>query len=308
MTGWICGGGVRLDGLMGADLAYIQLLLNDDAKPRFIHEVCQHRNQSRNDAHGKVRHWYLAATPGRAPERSCSIVIESPVLESAHASVEALTAAVSRRIVQQLQGALSAGRDASMVVSGGRTPVALFQLLATVPLDWSRVWITLADERWVAPDSEHSNEALVRTHLLQHQARSAHFIGLKNAAPTASEGAARSWAALSALPRPFDVVVLGLGEDGHFASLFPGSPGLEEALDAAQPPGCTGMTAPVPPQQRISLNFAALLDARLLLLPISGERKWQVYQQAQEPGATTTLPVRALLRQRTATLEVHHFP
>ena len=230
------------------------------------------------------------------------------IIESTHASAEALTAAVAERVVSQLQAALAAGRDASLVVSGGRTPVALFQRLSTAPLDWSRVWITLADERWVEPDSEHSNEALVRAHLLQDRASAAHFLGLKNAAHTPAEGATRSWAGLGAIPRPFDVVVLGLGEDGHFASLFPRSPGLDQALDAAGPPGCAGMTAPVPPQQRITLNFAALLDSRLLLLPITGERKQQVWQQAHHPGPAAELPARALLRQRQVTLEVHHFP
>jgi 6-phosphogluconolactonase len=229
-------------------------------------------------------------------------------MEFNHASADAQTAAVSQRIVGQLQGALSAGRDASLAVSGGRSPVALFQRLSVAPLDWSRVWITLADERWVSTDSDFSNATLVRTHLLQNQASAAHFVGLKNDAPTPADGAARSWAAIAALPRPFAVVVLGLGEDGHFASLFPGSPGLAEALDPDRAAGCVGMTAPVAPQARISLNIAALLDARLLLLPLNGERKRQVRRLADQAGPAAELPLRALLRQRRVPVEIHHFP
>lgn len=235
-------------------------------------------------------------------------MIESSPLEFGYANDAAQTAAVSQRIVGQLQSALSNGRQASLMVSGGRSPLALFRQLSAAPLDWSRVWITLADERWVGPDGEHSNEALVRTHLLQDKASAAHFIGLKNDAPTPADGAARSWAASAALPRPFDVVVLGLGEDGHFASLFPGSPGLADALDPHHAPGCVGMTAPVAPQARISLNLAALLDARLLLLPFTGVRKRQVCDAARQAGPATELPLRALLRQRRAPLEIHHSP
>ncbi len=235
-------------------------------------------------------------------------MIESSLLEFGHANGAALTAAVSQRIVGQLQSALSTRRRASLVVSGGRSPVALFRLLSVAPLDWSRVWITLADERWVGPDSEHSNETLVRTHLLQNKAAAAHFTGLKNDAPTPADGAARSWAAAAAIPRPYDVVVLGLGEDGHFASLFPGSPGLADALDPQHLPGCVSMTAPLAPQARISLNLAALLDARLLLLPFTGVRKQQVRDAAGQAGPATELPLRALLRQQRAPLEIHHSP
>lgn len=228
--------------------------------------------------------------------------------EIGHVSVEALTAAVAERVARQLHAALAAGHRASLVVSGGRSPVPLFEQLSAVPLEWARVWITLADERWVSPGDDASNEALVRRHLLQGHARIAHFVGLKNTAATPADGTGRTWTALGAMPRPFDAVVLGMGEDGHFASLFPQSPGLAEALDTAQPPGCVAMLAPAPPRQRISLNLPALLDARLLLLPLSGERKGQVWTRAHEPGPAEELPVRALLHQRRVPLEVHRFP
>ena len=229
-------------------------------------------------------------------------------LELRFASEDTLTAALSERIVGQLRAALAAGREASLVVPGGRTPVPLFRRLRTSALDWRRVWITLADERWVDAQAEASNEALARRELLKDAAAQAHFVGLKNHAATAAAGAARSAAALAAVPRPFDAVLLGMGEDGHFASLFPHSPGLRAALDPDAEPGCVPMQAPSPPQERITLNLSALLDARLLLLPLPGAAKASTLRAAQAPGPETELPVRALLRQHRVPLEIYRNP
>lgn len=227
--------------------------------------------------------------------------------ESHHADEATLMDALAIRIAGLLRSALDAGRSASLAVPGGRTPVALFRRLAAVPLDWARVVVTLTDERWVSTDSEFSNEGLVRKHLLQNAARSATLVGLKNGAANPAAGAAQSWQAVAALPHPFDVVVLGMGEDGHFASLFPASPGLRAALDSPQP-GCAAMTAPTEPRARISLNLTALLDARLIALPVMGAIKHKVYDSACEAGPAEELPVRALLRQQRTRLEVYRSP
>jgi 6-phosphogluconolactonase len=230
------------------------------------------------------------------------------VLELRFASEDTLNEAVSQRVVGQLTTALRGGREASLVVSGGRSPVALFHRLREAPLDWSRVWITLADERWVDPGDPASNESFVRRELLQSAAARAHFVGLKNTAPDAVAGAARSTAALAALPRPFDAVVLGMGEDGHFASLFPNSPGLTDALDPSGAPACVPMLASATPRERISLNLAALLEARLLLLPLQGVAKAATLRAASAEGPADTLPVRALLRQGRVPLEIYCVP
>jgi len=153
-------------------------------------------------------------------------------------------------------------------VSGGRTPALMFAHLARHALDWPRIHITIADERWVGSDDPASNEGLVRATLLRGAAAQARFQGLKNAAVTPAAGAVQAWEALGALPRPFDVVVLGMGEDGHTASLFPGDPQLAAALDASAPPGCLEMHSPAAPQLRLSLNLAALLDARRIFIQI----------------------------------------
>src|SRR5882672_4488778 len=117
---------------------------------------------------------------------------------------------LAQAIGAELAGALARRAAASLVVSGGRTPAAMFAQLARQPLEWARVQVTLADERWVGTDDPASNEALVRAVLLRERAADAQLIGMKNAAPTPAAGAAAAWRSINAMPQPFDVVVLGM--------------------------------------------------------------------------------------------------
>ena len=220
----------------------------------------------------------------------------------------ALAHALAGELKVDLDEAVDARKAASLVVSGGRTPVRLFQQLRSEKVDWKNIWITLADERWVETAAEDSNERLVREHLLTGPASAAHFVGLKNPAPTPEAGAEWSWRALSRVPRPFDVVMLGMGNDGHTASLFPGSLALARALDVTVQPGCVAVNALAAPHARVSLNLAALLDARRIVLHIEGEAKWQVYQRARVPGSAAELPVRAVLHQREVPVDVFWAP
>lgn len=223
----------------------------------------------------------------------------------------ALVEAVANEIAQSLATALSERDSASLVVSGGATPIPLFRRLREASLPWDKVHVTLADERWVDVQDEASNERLVRREFLQGAAAAARFIGLKNEAPTAQQGAAATWARLGAITRPFDVLVLGMGEDGHTASLFPGSPGILPALDPSASPMCVAMSAPVRPNGRISLNLAALAQSRRAYLHIEGERKWEVYREAAQLAILTpaqetpaSMPVAAMLRLRSPGLQV----
>jgi 6-phosphogluconolactonase len=220
----------------------------------------------------------------------------------------ALAHALSGEIEVDLNEAIAARGTASLVVSGGRTPKRLYAQLRAGAIEWSKVWVTLADERWVDTASEQSNERLVREALLTGPAAAARFVGLKNPAPTPEAGAEWATRALTRAPRPFDVVILGMGEDGHTASLFPGSLALSRALDPAAPPACVAVNALAAPHARMSLNLAALLDARRVILHIEGEAKWQVYLRARAPGAAAELPVRAVLHQKETPVDVFWAP
>jgi 6-phosphogluconolactonase len=220
----------------------------------------------------------------------------------------ALAHALSGEIEVDLNEAIAARGSASLVVSGGRTPQRLFEQLRTERIDWSKVWVTLADERWVDTTSELSNERFVRETLLQGPAASARFVGLKNPAPTPEAGAEWATRALTRAPRPFDVVVLGMGEDGHTASLFPGSLALTRALDPSAAPACVAVNALVAPHARMSLNLAALLDSRRIILHIEGEAKWRVYLRARAAGPAAELPIRAILHQKETPVDVFWAP
>ena len=192
-----------------------------------------------------------------------------------------LAVALADDIAVLLAEAIDARGCASLVVPGGRTPLPVFERLRRADLDWMKVAITLTDERWVVPGDAASNEGLVRRALLKGRAAAARFVPLKNPAPTAAEGAAVAWRRVAAeMLLPFDVVVLGMGEDAHTASLFPGSPGIEPALDATMPPACVAMKAPMAPTERISLNVAALASARQLIVHFTSEVKWRTWQAA----------------------------
>ena len=220
----------------------------------------------------------------------------------------ALVHALSGEIKVDLDEAIAARGAASLVVSGGRTPTRLFAHLAEEAVDWAQVWVTLADERWVDVTSDASNERLVREKLLTSRASAAHFVGLKNPAATPEAGADWATRALTRVPHPYDVVLLGMGEDGHTASLFPGSLALARALDKTLAPACIAVNALTAPHARISLNLAALLDARRIILHIEGESKWQVYQRARAAGSEAELPVRAVLHQKEVPVDVFWSP
>ena len=221
-----------------------------------------------------------------------------------YADMDTLSRELAAQIAAGLAAAIAARGLASLVVSGGRTPQRLFEMLRAQPLDWSRVCIALADERWVDPADGASNEKLVRDVLLKDLAASARFLGLKNGAPTPDLGAVSAWETFARVPRPFDAVLLGMGDDGHTASLFPGSPNLPSALNPAAAAGCVGMWSPEPPQARLSLNLTALLDSRRIVVLISGDAKWRTLGEAQAPGPVQDMPVRAVLRQSRTPVDV----
>lgn len=228
--------------------------------------------------------------------------------ERKFANAAALNAALAADMAAALEEGLAKGRGASLLVAGGRTPAPAFEALSAIELDWEDVWVSLTDERWVDTHMEGSNEYLVRQHLVRAEAAKAHLVGLKNKHPDPASGAASAWSAVADIPRPFDFVLLGMGDDGHMASLFPNSPGLEHGLDLHSPPGCIAAVAPVEPRARISLNLRALLDARRIAVLIVGASKWETYQRARQAGPVTQMPVRGLSLQQNVPVTVYWSP
>jgi 6-phosphogluconolactonase len=220
---------------------------------------------------------------------------------------DALARKLAADVGASLQRRLAAGGETSLVVSGGRTPAPFLRELGRQPLDWARVHVTLADERCVPSSDAASNFALVREAFAGTGAEQAHLLEVD----ATLEDAAAPWsAAVAALPRPFAAVVLGMGDDGHFASLFPGMPGLAGALATVAPaaPAVVHGVAPVEPAARLSLTLATLLDTDLLALHVTGPSKLATLQRASQPGSALEMPVRALLEQRRVKLEIYHAP
>ncbi|TBW09668.1 6-phosphogluconolactonase [Azotobacter chroococcum subsp. isscasi] len=226
------------------------------------------------------------------------------VLARTLADGAALAEGLADRVAEVLRQAIEADGQASLLVSGGRSPIPFFEALSARELDWQRVQVGLVDERWVAPDQEGSNEALVRRHLLQGPAAAATFLGLYQPAASLEEAARLAGRALAALKRPIDAVVLGMGEDGHTASLFPGSPNLALALAGTCAEPCMAMLAPVAPHPRISLTWPLLARARLRCLAIQGPAKLETLRQALRADPLR-MPIRAFLGDG---LEIHWSP
>lgn len=219
-------------------------------------------------------------------------------------NTSALDIELSAKVAKLLVTDIADTGSASLVVSGGRTPMGFFHLLSQQMLDWSKVSITLADERWVDADHADSNEKLVRANLLINEAHQATFIGLKNSAADAIVGEPEAERALAAVGK-FTVLILGMGDDGHTASLFPGADALALGLDMDSGRTCIGVTPTAAPHQRISMTLPRLLDSQQIIIHISGAGKQRVLEQAQAGNDIEALPIRAILNQQQAPLAIY---
>jgi 6-phosphogluconolactonase len=215
----------------------------------------------------------------------------------------ALAAAdMARRIEVILSDAIAARGGASIALSGGRSPRPALEALSQAPIEWEKATVALVDERWVAPDHADSNERLVRETLIKGAAAKARFVGMKNGAANPQAGQAECEAAYGALPWPLDIVLLGMGEDGHTASLFPEATELAEGLSTGAL--TVAVTPPAAPHQRMSMSAAAILNSRHIFLQIGGAAKKAVYDRALEGGPVEELPIRLALCQHRVSVEV----
>lgn len=214
--------------------------------------------------------------------------------------------AAAQHIVKLLTGRLNAQGEASLVVSGGNTPVKCFTELSEAAIDWLNVHVILSDERWVPADSDESNEKLVRQHLLKRFAARAHFVPAYESGANIVERCEDLAETIRLHPFPFACCLLGMGEDGHFASLFPDASNLKQGLDVDSRNLCLPVTTAASPHERISLTLSAISRSDEIVLLIFGERKREVFERAK--AGDLTLPVTHLIRNKRAPVSIYWAP
>ncbi len=196
----------------------------------------------------------------------------------------------------------------SLLLSGGSTPLPFLKQLAKADIEWSRIDVTLVDERWVPDSDNDSNARFLREHFFVEKAADATFYSLyrdKEPALALPEVVT----SLQPLTRPYSVVVLGMGGDGHTASLFPDTEGLGEALDLDSSATLAVMAPKSVPQVRISFTRAALLQSRYRYLHITGEQKRNVLETAlAQDSEDDRLPIASFFEKHLPPISVYWAP
>ena len=206
-------------------------------------------------------------------------------------------------IAHNLQKEINEKGKASLLVSGGSTPKALFERLSVLEIDWRKVNISLVDERWVSPYDKDSNERLVRDNLLINKASKANFVSYFIDKKTASESVDECEEILKKELFPFCVVILGMGSDAHTASIFPRNIACDEAFSTKKL--CFSCTPQTAKHDRMSLSLSAIMGAKYLYLHFEGEEKQHIFEKALDGDNLLEMPIRSILNQTTKQVEVY---
>ena len=220
---------------------------------------------------------------------------------------EALDAALANDVALALSEAVRARREATLALSGGSTPHGVLALLGARELPWDRVRVTLVDDRWVPTDHADSNERMVHEKLLRGPASAASFVSLHTPADHPRDAVVTIEERLGAF-RTFDYLMLGMGPDGHFASLFPGAGNLAAGLSLDGDAACIAVDPPLAPHARISMTLPRIADTRRLVLHLTGEEKRAVFEQALEGRDARALPIAAVIGLPAPPLNVFWAP
>lgn len=230
--------------------------------------------------------------------------------ETLHRDTDVLAESVAGTLAAAIRTGLAERGRAVLALAGGRTPFPVYRRLAQAELDWSRVLLLPTDERWVDQDHPACNAREMRAAFAAADGVKIMPLVPQVAGPIAETE--RADQILADLADPFDAVLLGMGADGHFASLFPGAASLAAGLDPLGPDDALVVHPdPLPPEApypRISLSTARLLRTRRLLLAATGASKRDVLDRAQARPDPFNLPISALLHDPAAQVEIHWSP
>ncbi|MFU8821910.1 MAG: 6-phosphogluconolactonase [Gammaproteobacteria bacterium] len=230
--------------------------------------------------------------------------------EILHRDADALAESLAGTLEAAIRAGLAGRGRAVLALAGGRTPFPIYRRLAEASLDWSGVLLLPTDERWVDPNHPACNAREMRAAFAAAAGVKVMPLVPQVAGPIADTERADEM--LADLADPFDAVLLGMGADGHFASLFPGAAGLAAGLDSHGPDDALVVhPEPLPPEApyaRISLSTARLLRTRRLMLAATGASKRAVLDRAQARPDPINLPISALLHDPAAQVEIHWSP
>ncbi|HHX82076.1 MAG TPA: 6-phosphogluconolactonase [Pseudomonadaceae bacterium] len=226
-------------------------------------------------------------------------------------SAQALHEALYHHCCGALSRDLAQHERISILLSGGSTPLPLYRMLTTAALPWQRITPALVDERWVPTDDPASNEGKIRECFTDNPVLQRNLVGMFIPGSSAREAESQCNQRYAGLPQPASFCLLGIGSDGHTASLFPGAEGLATALDSVLP--CQALQArpsPVtgPYLERMSLTLSGILATRQIILLFSGADKQRVYRQALSDANKLALPVAAVLQQTDVPIHVFYCP
>lgn len=258
----------------------------------------------------------IKPSTGSISKKSKLLMIKKHIYKSR----EELYEAVANRCAQQVTRGIEKQGRASLVVPGGSTPAPVFKKLSAMSLNWHNVKVAPSDDRWVSNEHEQSNEKLIRETLLTDKAEKAEFVSLKTDFSSPQKGCRQAEANFNQIEKPIDLVLLGMGGDGHFASLFPGVKNFDKATALDSKEKCiaidaTGCSVAGSLTDRISLTLAAILDSHVVALLITGDEKLNVIENAMKEADTeveptvdedvASYPIVKLLKQTKTPIEIY---
>ena len=201
------------------------------------------------------------------------------LIERFYNDEESFNHSVESNISYLLSKAIEERGQATFLVSGGKTPKPLYRSLSNTDLFWNQVQIATVDERWVETNDKHSNEQLIRENLLQNNAKEATFYGMKTDAEHAEDAVNEINQTYANIDGPFDITVLGMGNDGHTASLFPRSNDLDDSSSLCQSIQMHSSEQTTEINERVTLTLSALLQSKVIFLLLRGKEKLETYKR-----------------------------